>query len=328
VQYIDYYETLGVGKTATEKEIKQAYRNLARKYHPDVYQGDAKKAAEEKFKLINEAYEVLKDPEKRKKYDQLGMNWQAGQDFEPQQGWQSYGYHTAGSSDPRFSDFFSSIFGEDFFNASVRGGGRQTHRMTGENVDAEISLTIRELVQGGQKELRLSMPQVCAACGGERYTQRGVCRACGGMGTTEEIKTIAVTIPPHLYEGAVVRLKGLGGKGFGGGAAGDLLLHIKAAKDKEWQVVDQVNLETEVTIYPEQAVVGDNITVSVPTGSVKVTVQPGIHSGQILRLRGKGLKGPQGVQGDVLLKIRVDVPKNLTAEEVELYRRLAALRKH
>jgi len=327
VQYIDYYETLGIEKTASEKEIKQAYRKLARKYHPDVYQGDAKKAAEEKFKLINEAYEVLSDPEKRKKYDQLGMNWQSGQDFEPQQGRQNYNFHTAGASDPRFSDFFSSIFGEDLFGAGAPRG-RQAHRMTGENVDAEISLTISELVQGGQKELRLSMPQICPACGGERYTQRGVCRTCGGMGTTEEIKTIAVNIPQHLYEGAVVRLKGLGGKGYGGGPSGDLLLHIKAAKDKVWQVVDQINLETEVTIYPEQAVLGDSVSVSVPTGTVKVTVQPGIHSGQSLRLRGKGLKGPQGVQGDVLLKIRVDVPKNLTAEELDLYRRLAALRKH
>lgn len=326
MQYIDYYETLGVEKTATEKEIKQAYRNLARKYHPDVHQGDAKKAAEDKFKLVNEAYEVLKDPEKRKKYDQLGMNWQSGQDFEPQQSWQNYNFHTAGSSDPRFSDFFSSIFGEDLFGGGVPRG-RQAHKMAGENVDAEISLSITELVQGGQKELRLSMPQVCSACGGERYTQRGVCRTCGGMGTTEEAKTIAVNIPPHLYEGAVVRLKGLGGKGYGGGPSGDLLLHIKAAKDKTWQVVDQINLETEVTIYPDQAVLGDSVSVSAPTGTVKVTVQPGIHSGQILRLRGKGLKGPHGVQGDVLLKIRVDVPKNLTVEEVDLYRRLAALRK-
>jgi len=327
VKYIDYYETLGVEKTATEKEIKQAYRKLARKYHPDVYQGDAKKAAEEKFKLVSEAYEVLGDPEKRKKYDQLGMNWQSGQDFEPQHGRQSYSFHTAGGSDPRFSDFFSSIFGEDLFGAGVPRG-RQAHRMAGENVDAEISLSITELVQGGQKELRLSMPQVCPACGGERYTQRGVCRTCGGMGTTEEIKTIAVNIPSHLYEGAVVRLKGLGGKGYGGGPSGDLLLHIKAAKDKAWQVVDQINLETEVTIYPEQAVLGDSVSVSVPTGTVKVTVQPGIHSGQILRLRGKGLKGPQGVQGDVLLKIRIDVPKSLAAEELDLYRRLAELRKH
>lgn len=326
MQYIDYYETLGVEKTASEKEIKQAYRNLARKYHPDVYQGDAKKAAEEKFKLINEAYEVLKDPEKRKKYDQLGMNWQAGQDFEPQQGWQTYNFHTGGGSDPRFSDFFSSIFGEDLFGAGVPRG-RQTHRMAGENVDADISLTIAELVQGGQKELRLSMPQVCAACGGERYTQRGICRACRGMGTTEEVKTIAVNIPPHLYEGSVVRLKGLGGKGYGGGSPGDLLLHIKAAKDKDWQVVDQINLEAELTIYPEQSVLGDSVSVFAPTGTVKVTVQPGIHSGQILRLRGKGLKGPHGAQGDILLKVRIDTPRSLTAEELDLYKRLAALRK-
>jgi curved DNA-binding protein len=329
MKYIDYYEALGVARTASEKEIKQAYRKLARKYHPDVYQGDEKTAAEEKFKVINEAYEVLQDADKRAKYDQLGMNWQGGQDFEPPHN-QGYSYQATDFNDPRFSDFFSSIFGQDIFGGQQRGQqGRPTRArsLRGENVDAEISLGIEEMVQGAQKDLRLGMPAVCAACEGERFTRRGVCRVCGGIGTTEETKTIQVKIPPHLYEGAVVRLKGLGGKGYGDGPAGDLLLHIKAAPHPVWRISDQVNLEGELTIAPEQAVLGDKVSVATPSGTVQITVQPAIHAGQTLRLKGKGLRKEHGVYGDLFLKIRIDIPQGLSTEQTELYQRLAALRK-
>lgn len=326
MKYIDYYEVLGVPRTATEKEIKQAYRKLARQYHPDLHQGEAKKAAEEKFKLINEAYEVLGDPEKRAKYDRLGPNWQNGQDFDPSQagGFSTFNLHDLHDlSDFGFSDFFASLFGDDFFHRARPGGPR---RYQGEDVDAQIDLSIEELVNGTEREISLSIPNVCTACGGQRWTRRGVCPVCGGLGVVHENKTVQVKIPPRLYPGATIRLKGLGGQGVGGGPAGDLYLRVNVRPHPSWQVTDQINLETELTIYPEQAVLGHKATVYTPAGRVQVRIPAGIHAGQKLRLRGKGLH-KNGVDGDMFIRIRIDIPEQLTPAETDLYRQLADLRR-
>jgi len=332
MQYIDYYEILGIPKSATEKEIKQAYRKLARKHHPDLHQGDAKAKAEEQFKLINEAYEVLGDADKRSKYDKLGMNWKAGDEvnFDPsgRGGTYSYSYQQPDDFDLNgfgFSDFFSQFFGQDF--ARARQGGAQKHQPAykGEDIDAQISLSVNELINGVEKELYLSVPNICASCRGERFTQRGICRACGGTGTTEDTKTVKVTIPSGLHPGATLRLKGLGGKGYGEGPAGDLYLHINAAPASDWQITGS-DLETELLIYPDQAVLGDKMQVPTPHGQVQLKLQPGVHNGQRLRLKNKGLPKSDGSSGDLYFKIRIDIPKEQSEEEKALYGRIQELR--
>lgn len=326
MKYIDYYEVLGVPRTATEKEIKQAYRKLARKYHPDLHQGEAKKAAEEKFKRINEAYEVLGDPEKRAKYNRLGANWQSGQDFDPSQAGGGFSFHVHDwhdLSDFGFSDFFASMFGDDFFR-HARGGAPRRHQ--GEDVDAQIDLTVEELVNGAERDVQLSIPNVCPACGGQRVTRRGVCPTCGGLGVVHESKTVRVKIPPRLYPGATIRLRGLGGQGAGGGPPGDLYLKVNVQPHGGWQVTNQIDLETELTIYPEQAVLGDKATVTTPHGQVQVSIPAGVHAGQKLRLRGKGLH-KHGADGDMYIKIRIDIPERLTPAQEDLYRQLARQRR-
>ena len=319
MKYIDYYETLGVSKTASEKEIKQAYRKLARQHHPDLHQGDAKSKAEEKFKLINEAYEVLGDPDKRAKYDKLGMNWQAGDDVPFNQAANhTYTYQTTGDfggDNSAFSDFFANIFGQDFSRSQYTGARTTRTNISGEDIDAEISLTPEEFIHGVEKEIYLSAPQVCPSCQGQRFSQQGICPACRGTGVLEDTKTVKVKVPAGLYPGASLRLKGLGN-----GPAGNLLLHLKVVDSTTWQASGS-DLETQLTIYPEQAVLGDSIKVSTPQGTVQLKIQPGTHAGQRLRLKNKGLPKKQGF-GDLYLKISIDIPQNLSPAAKDLYQQL------
>ena len=304
MKYIDHYEALGVSRTATEKEIKTAYRKLARQHHPDLHQGDAKKAAEEKFKTINEAYEVLGDADKRAKYDQLGMNWQAGQDFQPGPDMGGFDFRNVninGQDLHGFSDFFASMFGGDVFGR--RGGARaerQRGPMRGEDIEADINLLVEELYNGGEKDIQI---------------QAG-----------RSSKTVKVKIPPRIYPGAVLRLKGLGGEGHGGGAAGDLLLQLKTLPHPIWRIEDQVDIEADLTIYPEQAVVGDKVSVPTPDGMVQLKIPAGIHNGQKMRLKDKGLKRKNGSFGDMFVRVKIDTPLEQSTEEIELYRKIFELR--
>lgn len=303
MKYIDYYEALGVSRTATEKEIKSAYRKLARQHHPDLHQGDAKKAAEEKFKIINEAYEVLGDPEKRAKYDRLGMNWQSGQDFQPGPdvgGFDFRNVNINGQDLHGFSDFFASLFGQDLFGRRGARTERQRGPIPGEDVEAEINLLVEELYNGGEKDIQIQT---------------------GGSS-----KTVKVKIPPRIYPGAVLRLKGLGGAGYGGGGTGDLLLRLNALPHPIWRIENQVDVETDLTIYPEQAVVGDKVSVPTPAGLIQLKIPAGIHNGQKLRLKDKGLKRKNGSFGDMFVRVKIDTPLEQSAEEVELYQKIFELR--
>jgi len=298
VKYIDYYEVLGVARTASEKEIKTAYRKLAREHHPDLHQGGAKKAAEEKFKLINEANEVLGDPEKRSKYDRLGMNWQSGQDFQPGPDMGGFRHVNVNPEDMGdFSDFFATMFGQDIFGGRRQGQqARQRVPQKGSDVEAEIGLLVEELYIGGEKEIQIS--------------------------TGSDQKTVKVKIPPRIYPGAVLRLKGLGGAGYGGAASGDLLLQLKAMPHPIWKIADQVDIEAELTIYPEQAVVGDKVSVPTPDGMIQMKIPPGIHSGQKMRLKDKGLKRKNGTLGDMFIRVHIDLPPEQSAEELALYQQI------
>lgn len=330
MKYIDYYEVLGIPKTATDKEIKAAYRKLARKYHPDVQKTNEKKAAEEKFKEINEAYEVLGDTENRAKYDQLGQNWRMGQEFQPPPDTSGYqAYYMDGMDDFGFSDFFSSIFGQEFSRQQegYREGdrSRQTRSYTGQDVEAEVSLTVEELMAGAEKEIQLQLPSVCPACKGRRFSHTAICSTCGGTGVTEEYRKLNVKIPGKSYPGTVLRLKGMGGKGVNNGSSGDLYLRVGIKSQSAWRVINQLDLEGDLTIYPEQAVMGDMVSVKTPSGMVELKIQPGTRSGQKLRLKGRGFKKDTAL-GDLYIKIRIDIPGHQTVKERELYKQIMALR--
>jgi curved DNA-binding protein len=307
MKFIDYYQTLGVSKAATDKEIKTVYRRLAKEHHPDLHQGDAKKAAEEKFKLISEAYEVLGDPEKRAKYDQLGGSWHNGQDFQPPPDMSGGRYQHVDMEDlSDFSDFFSSLFGQDFSGAP-RGRTRPSYQHSpfgpreykGETIEAEISLSIEELMGGTEKEIQINIG--------------------------DNVRKVKVRIPAKSSPGTILRLKGLGGRGMDG-QAGDLHLHIQASPHSIWRVVDQFDLEGDLTIYPEQAVLGDKVSVPTPDGMIQVKIKAGIHSGQKLRLKDRGFKRKNGTVGDLFIKIRIDLPARQSEAEIELYQKIFDLR--
>src|SRR2546426_1489796 len=240
VQYKDYYETLGVPRTASDAEIKKAFRKLAREYHPDVAKN--KKQAEEKFKEINEAYEVLGDSAKRKKYDELGPNWRAGADFRPPPGWESfsggrpftgrgprgeeYEFHFGGTG---FSDFFEQLFGS-MGGRGAPGFGRggpiteedfATER--GRDIEGDIMVTLEEAMRGSVRSVSVRRGVPCEHCGGTGQRARHVCNVCGGTGQVAKSETYQVKIPAGVTEGQRLRVAGRGEAGLGGGQAGDLL---------------------------------------------------------------------------------------------------------
>lgn len=325
VAYQDYYEVLGIDRKATEKEIKTAYRNLARKWHPDLHSGKEKEKAEEKFKKINEAHEVLSDPEKRAKYDRLGANWQNGQDFQPPP--DMNGFHFYGGNGQAgmggFSDFFESLFGGAGFG-SPAGRTRQAN-VKGQDVDAEIEITIEEAYHGAEKSLQFSTRELCLQCGGSGYDLNSFCSRCAGTGELAGKKSLAVKIPAGVHEGSRIRLKGQGSEGRYGGARGDLYLNIRFKVHPLFKVTG-ADLESELLLRPEQAVLGAQVEVKILDGTVNMTVPPGIHNGRRMRLKGKGM--PQkGGRGEHYVRINIDIPDDITSEEEELYRQIAALRK-
>ncbi len=323
VPFQDYYVILGVGRKATDKEIKSAYRKLARKWHPDLHSGKDKETAEEKIKQINEAYEVLSDKEKREKYDRLGANWRAGEDFHPpdMEGFRYYaGTDTAGSG---FSDFFEAIFGGGF--GSKARASRRRGAVRGQDVESELELTLEEAYKGGEKSLKVSSKEVCHACAGAGFEGRSFCPRCGGTGVTTRMKNLAVKIPAGVTDGSKIRLKGQGGEGFDGGERGDLYFKVRILPHRIYKVLGN-NLEAEITLRPEQAVLGDQVTVPTLDGPVLMKVPPGTHAGRRLRLKGKGLPH-RGGRGDEYVLIKIDIPGHLTAEEEQLYKQLAASRK-
>lgn len=310
VKFQDYYEILGVKRDASAKEIKSAYHKLARQWHPDLHTGKDKEAAEEKIKQINEAYEVLSDSEKRSKYDRLGANWQNGQEFQPPPNADGYEFYTNVGGAGDFSDFFEMLFGgfgrggagsfsgagADPFAHAARRGRRGP--LKGEDINAEIALTLEHVHQGVEKQVQLEV--------------------------SGQIKTLTVKIPKGTTDGTRIRLKGQGSPGIGGGQRGDLYLTVRLATHPLFQV-QGLDLEVEVTVRPEQAVLGGHVSVPTLDGLVEMKVPPRIRAGQRLRLRGKGLMSKSG-QGDLYTRVRIDIPENLSSEEEELYRKIAGLR--
>lgn len=336
VKFQDYYETLGVDRNASDKEIKSAYRKLARKWHPDLHPPADKKKAEEKFKQINEAYEVLKDPEKRKKYDQLGSRWKEGQGFQPPPDMDGVRFYTSGDFsggsfegfEGGFSDFFKMFFGGGGPKGRTADGSRSARRRTvrGEDVESDIELTLEEAYKGVTRSIRISGGAVCPDCGGTGQRGSGFCPRCAGTGSIPDEKILEVKVPPGVREGSRIRLKGQGGNGLGGGPKGDLYLKVRLKPHPYFRLKDN-DVEVDAVIRPDQALFGGRIQVETLDGPVNVKVPPGSRSGSRLRLRGKGFPVKGGGRGDQYVRLVIDLPADLSEDEKSLYRKLHELRK-
>jgi DnaJ-class molecular chaperone len=331
LQYKDYYKTLGVPKTATTKEVKSAYRKLARQWHPDV-NPSRKKESEEKFKEISEANEVLSDPEKRKKYDTLGSDWQQrAQNQGPR--YENFGgdgvrFDFQDLGEDGFSDFFQTFFSD--LGRSGPGPGRASRSrrgMRGNDLESGIELSLRDAYSGGSRSISFQTQARCPRCGGTGSDNGKLCHACRGTGTITTQKTLEVTIPAGVRDGQRIRLAGQGGPGIGGGANGDLYLVVKLARDPLFERRgDDVYIEQPVSIYT--LVLGGEITVPTLTGHVDVKIPAGSQSGRVLRLTGKGMpKLGTSEKGDLYVKLVGQVPTNLSEKEHELFKQLAELAK-
>jgi len=324
--FIDYYETLGLNRTATKDEIKTAYRKAARKHHPDLHPQSEKAAAEEKFKKINEAYEVLNDSEKREKYDRLGESWESGQEWQPAPDWSGQNnnqWDTRNASS--FSDFFESMFG-DVKTGGFQGRGGQQRNTRGQNLESEIEVTLEEAYRGGQKAFQFSLKSICPTCGGTGAVNQKTCWSCGGTGYISTPKTLDIKIPVGIKDGSTIRLRGQGGEGSGGGKRGDLLLTVKVKSHFTFTLKGN-HLETSKKIRPEQAVLGSQISVATIDGEVLTTVPPMSHNGQKLRLRSKGWPEKDGTRGDQYVELLIDIPASLNQEEKLIYQKLMDLGK-
>ncbi len=310
MEYKDYYKTLGVSKTAGQDEIKKAYRKLAVKFHPDKNPGN--KQAEERFKEIGEAYEVLKDPEKRKKYDQLGSNWkqyeQAGAG-----GWDGGPFSSRGGGgrtfhyegDPGdlfgetgggFSDFFNAFFGNMGGSSQQFGGRSAGYR--GQDLQAEMEITLEEAYHGTSRILNVN---------GQK---------------------LRITTKPGAYDGQDLRIRGKGGPGMNGGSSGDIYIRIRVLPHNRFsREGNDLNVSEDVDLYT--AILGGNIEVVTLSGRVNVPVAKGTQNGSRLRLKGKGMPvyGKPGTYGDLYVRLNIIIPKTLSREETELFRKLKSLQR-
>lgn len=334
VRFKDYYETLGVSRTASDEEIKKAFRKLARQYHPDIARD--KRAAEEKFKEINEAYEVLGDAEKRKKYDELGPNWKAGQDFRPPPGWEAFtrggGFGGGGQRQhyefkfggTGFSDFFEQFFGSRGRGRAPFTGGFDEEDLAerGRDIEGDIMVTLQEAVNGAVRTVTVNREVACPKCGGSGFQGQQACNGCHGSGRITQSDQFQVRIPAGVTEGQRLRLTGRGEGGSAGGPSGDLFLRVRLARNPDFEVEGH-NIVHEPNLAPWEAVLGT--TLSVPTIDARVTIKipPGTQSGQRLRVRGQGLPMRGGGRGDLIVVVRVQVPESVSEGERSLWEQLA-----
>jgi len=301
MKYKDYYEILGVPRDATPEQIKNAYRKLARKYHPDV---SKEPDAEARFKEMGEAYKVLKDPESRAAYDRLGANWQNGQDFQPppETGGFQYAQGAGGGAHFEgmdFGDFFEQMFGHQAGWARSAGGGRNM-RMQGEDHHAKIQIDLEDAYRGAQRTITLRMPE---ADENGRIVNRD--------------KTLSVNIPQGIRAGQTLRLAGQGGPGIGGAPAGDLYLEIAFQPHARYRV-DGRDVYVDLPLAPWEAALGATVSVPLPDGAVELAVPPNSAGGRKLRLKGKGLPGKQ--PGDLYVVLAIALPRADTEAQKDAYR--------
>ncbi len=338
MEYKDYYKTLGVERTADDKAIKSAYRRLARKHHPDVNKGQS-----DRFKEISEAYEVLSDPDKRKRYDTLGPDWEryaragAGAARSPFEGAE---VRFGGSGD--FSEFFRTIFGDLVGGGGrvrdVRRGGRgdvfagewatggQAAPEKGEDVESEIEVTLEDSFRGARKTIALELPEPCQTCGGSGNVGRTPCTQCRGTGWGTGRRHLDVKIPAGVDTGSRVRVAGEGPAGIGKGARGDLYLRVVVRPDPRFERKGD-DLYVDLSVPVADAALGGEVQVPALKGPVSMKIPPETSSGKMFRLPGYGmprLKG--GGAGDQYVRVQVVVPTGLTEREKELFKELQRLR--
>lgn len=352
MQYKDYYNTLGVKRGATEKEIKSAFRKMARKHHPDLNPND--REAEAKFKEVNEAYEVLSDTDKRQKYDKFGADWDryqqtsgspGGFDFSKYSGFsgfstsgggtrgarQSGGYSTSEDvADGDFSDFFEMLFGRQAGAGAGAGGGYYSGGRTstiprvGGDYEHEVEVTLEEALTGTQRILQLEVPEACSQCGGRGVVGKAICPTCHGKGTQPRMKRLEVKIPPGVHTGSRVRVGGEGGHGTSGGGRGDLYLRVSVLPNTRFERKgDDVYVTVQVPLY--KAVLGGEVEVPTPKGSkLALKIPATTQNGRLIRLTGQGmpnLKNP-AKRGDLFAKVEVQLPTELGDDERQLYQEL------
>ncbi|HRX37179.1 MAG TPA: DnaJ C-terminal domain-containing protein [Aestuariivirga sp.] len=294
MEYKDYYKTLGVERSASPEDIKKAYRQLARKFHPDINK-DA--GAEDKFKEINEANDVLGDAEKRKAYDELGQGFAAGQNFRPPPNWEQAHPHTqrAGAhhaaGDAEFSDFFEEVFGSRGFRQSHGFHRTRPHagtgRMRGEDAHARVVVSLRDSMTGATRQMSLRVPEIK----GDRIELRE--------------KVLEVKIPKGITGGKIIRLRGQGGPGLGGGEPGDLYLEVEFAPDPLFHAEGK-NVHVTLPVTPWEAALGATVKTPVPGGSIMMRIPPNAGDGRELRAKGKGL--PAAEPGDLIVRLKVVWP--------------------
>ena len=306
MEYKDYYRILGVAKDATRDDIKRAYRRLARKYHPDV---SREADAETRFKEVNEAHEVLKDPDQRAAYDRLGGQWRGGQDFTPPPGWDTGFEFRAGGpggvGDAGFSDFFESLFGgrSPFGHAGGFNAGAAHASRKGEDHRARIRISLEDAFHGAQRTLQLQAPTLDAQ-----------------VRVSIEPHALNVRIPKGIQEGQQIRLAGQGGQGAAGAGRGDLYLEVEFEPHPRFRAEGR-DLHTELTITPWEAALGARVKSPTLGGPVEVKIPAGARGGQRLRLAGRGLPGKP--PGDQYLTLQIQTPPARTAAEKAFYQRMA-----
>ena len=309
MQFKDYYQTLGVAKTASQDDIKSAFRKLARTHHPDMVKPKERAAASERFKEINEAYEVLGDPEKRRQYDTLGADWERG-GAQPPPGWhQGAGRrHPAGAGrgaedfefnfgGTGFSDFFEAFFGSGGRQANPFASGRAAGTRRGVDVEADLMVPLEEALHGARRKIT--------------FQRTGV-----------KPQTYEVTIPAGVREGQRIRLGGQGEAGIQGGPAGDLYLNVRLAPHPDFQVAG-ADLSYEAALPPWRLALGGEVAVPTMEGTAKLKIPPGSQPGQRFRLKGRGMPKTSGARGDLYVVISVEIPKTLTPKQAELWQALS-----
>jgi len=320
VEFKDYYRVLGVTPKATDEEIKKAFRSLARKYHPDVAKD--KKTAEEKFKEINEANEVLGNPESRRKFDELGASWKTGAASRPspgRAGGRPSGPGERGQADEfqfegtGFSDFFEQFFGgragrsrasSPFDERTTEdGNGEPEARLRGQDIRGDILISLDEVLKGAMRDISVRRTNA--------HTGR------------EEMETHHVRIPVGVRAGQLIRVAGKGGEGINGGGAGDIYLRVRYAQDPDW-LVQGADLTGHLELAPWEAVLGATVSVKTLEGSVLVKVPAGFQSGRKLRVRGQGLPTGAAKRGDLYVEATIQVPAHIGKEEEKLWKQLAA----
>jgi molecular chaperone DnaJ/curved DNA-binding protein len=331
VEFKDYYKILGVDRNADDKAIKSAYRKLARKYHPDVNKGK-----DDRFKEINEAYEVLSDPDKRRRYDTLGPDWQRYAQPPPPGGQPGGGFQVEYGDAADFSDFFRTIFGdmggrraggrggfEDLFGDAFERGGTRGRRR-GQDVQASVDISLEEAFSGTRKTFALELEEPCATCQGSGNVGGKPCSTCHGTGWQRARREVDVRIPAGVRTGQRVRVSGEGGGGSGG--RGDLYLAVSVAPHPQFERKGD-DLAYALPITAPEAALGATIEVPTLRGKVSMKVPPSTSSGRTFRLRGYGMPRVKGgAAGDQLVTVKIVMPAELTPAERELYERLRALR--